>query len=133
MWLGEQISERGIGNGMSLIIFVGIVVGLPRAIDDLCHQGENRRLGAFHRACADLAYRRDDRRRGVHRLRGGRAAAHSRAIRQARHRSQSHGRAIFLPAFAREFRRRDSADFREFAAGLSGNRRVGLQASRWAF
>src|SRR6266849_7321510 len=30
MWLGEQISERGIGNGMSLIIFVGIVVGLPR-------------------------------------------------------------------------------------------------------
>ena len=28
MWLGEQISERGIGNGMSLIIFVGIVVGL---------------------------------------------------------------------------------------------------------
>src|SRR5437763_9017780 len=35
MWLGEQISERGIGNGMSLIIFVGIVVGLPRAISDL--------------------------------------------------------------------------------------------------
>jgi preprotein translocase subunit SecY len=32
MWLGEQISERGIGNGMSLIIFVGIVVGLPRGI-----------------------------------------------------------------------------------------------------
>ena len=35
MWLGEQISERGIGNGMSLIIFVGIVVGLPRAVRDL--------------------------------------------------------------------------------------------------
>src|SRR6201984_904729 len=35
MWLGEQISERGIGNGMSLIIFVGIVVGLPRAVNDL--------------------------------------------------------------------------------------------------
>src|SRR5215831_17569159 len=35
MWLGEQISERGIGNGMSLIIFVGIVVGLPRAIANL--------------------------------------------------------------------------------------------------
>jgi preprotein translocase subunit SecY len=30
MWLGEQITERGIGNGMSLIIFAGIVVGLPR-------------------------------------------------------------------------------------------------------
>ena len=32
MWLGEQITERGIGNGMSLIIFAGIVVGLPAAV-----------------------------------------------------------------------------------------------------
>src|SRR5579862_8832028 len=32
MWLGEQITERGIGNGMSLIIFTGIVVGLPNAV-----------------------------------------------------------------------------------------------------
>jgi preprotein translocase subunit SecY len=32
MWLGEQISERGVGNGISLIIFAGIVVGLPAAI-----------------------------------------------------------------------------------------------------
>ena len=35
MWLGEQITERGIGNGMSLLIFTGIVVGLPRAIDNI--------------------------------------------------------------------------------------------------
>src|SRR5260370_6009607 len=35
MWLGEQINERGIGNGMSLIIFVGLVGGLPRAGFDL--------------------------------------------------------------------------------------------------
>jgi len=35
MWLGEQITSRGIGNGMSLLIFAGIVVGLPRAIGDL--------------------------------------------------------------------------------------------------
>jgi preprotein translocase subunit SecY len=35
MWLGEQISERGIGNGMSLIIFTGIVVGLPGAIANI--------------------------------------------------------------------------------------------------
>ena len=34
MWLGEQISERGVGNGISLIIFSGIVVGLPSAIFD---------------------------------------------------------------------------------------------------
>ena len=32
MWLGEQISERGIGNGISLIIFAGIVASLPRAV-----------------------------------------------------------------------------------------------------
>ena len=35
MWLGEQITERGIGNGMSLIIFVGIIVGLPAAIESI--------------------------------------------------------------------------------------------------
>jgi len=35
MWLGEQITDRGIGNGMSLIIFVGIVVGLPGAITNI--------------------------------------------------------------------------------------------------
>jgi preprotein translocase subunit SecY len=34
MWLGEQITERGVGNGISLIIFAGIVVGLPGAIID---------------------------------------------------------------------------------------------------
>ena len=35
MWLGEQISDRGIGNGMSLIIFAGIVVGLPHATAEI--------------------------------------------------------------------------------------------------
>ncbi len=32
MWLGEQMSEKGIGNGISLIIFAGIVVGIPKAL-----------------------------------------------------------------------------------------------------
>ncbi|CAD5199053.1 Protein translocase subunit SecY [Pseudomonas sp. FEN] len=32
MWLGEQITERGVGNGISMLIFSGIVAGLPRAI-----------------------------------------------------------------------------------------------------
>jgi preprotein translocase subunit SecY len=35
MWLGEQITDRGIGNGMSLLIFSGIVAGLPRGVGDL--------------------------------------------------------------------------------------------------
>jgi len=47
MWLGEQISERGIGNGMSLIIFVGIVVGLPHAIYDLYEKAKTQAWGAF--------------------------------------------------------------------------------------
>jgi preprotein translocase subunit SecY len=45
MWLGEQISERGIGNGMSLIIFVGIVVGLPRGILDLYEKARTQAFG----------------------------------------------------------------------------------------
>jgi preprotein translocase subunit SecY len=35
MWLGEQITERGVGNGMSLIIFAGIVAGLPAAVANI--------------------------------------------------------------------------------------------------
>jgi preprotein translocase subunit SecY len=35
MWIGEQITERGIGNGISLLIFAGIVVGVPNAIQQL--------------------------------------------------------------------------------------------------
>ena len=38
MWLGEQITERGVGNGISLIIFVGIVAGLPAAIGQSLEQ-----------------------------------------------------------------------------------------------
>jgi preprotein translocase subunit SecY len=38
MWLGEQISERGIGNGISLIIFAGIVVDFPRAMQSVVSQ-----------------------------------------------------------------------------------------------
>ena len=45
MWLGEQITERGIGNGMSLLIFTGIVVGLPKGIADLYEKARDQRLG----------------------------------------------------------------------------------------
>jgi len=44
MWLGEQITERGIGNGISLIIFAGIAAGLPRAIGGTL---ELTRTGSF--------------------------------------------------------------------------------------
>ena len=48
MWLGEQITERGIGNGMSLLIFAGIVVGLPRGVADLYQKAQTSRLGSVH-------------------------------------------------------------------------------------
>jgi preprotein translocase subunit SecY len=47
MWLGEQISDRGVGNGMSLIIFAGIVVGLPSAIQDLWQKFSEQQWGAL--------------------------------------------------------------------------------------
>ena len=45
MWLGEQITERGIGNGISIIIFVGIIAGLPSAIGQTAEQA---RQGEIH-------------------------------------------------------------------------------------
>jgi preprotein translocase subunit SecY len=47
MWLGEQITERGIGNGMSLIIFSGIVVGLPHAVIATLEQLSTGQMGLF--------------------------------------------------------------------------------------
>ena len=47
MWLGEQITERGIGNGMSLLIFTGIVVGLPRGIMNLYEKARDSAWGPF--------------------------------------------------------------------------------------
>jgi preprotein translocase subunit SecY len=47
MWLGEQITERGVGNGMSLLIFAGIVVGLPRGVVDLIDKAKNGAWGAL--------------------------------------------------------------------------------------
>lgn len=41
MWLGEQITERGIGNGISLIIFAGIVAGLPSAVGETLNQAKD--------------------------------------------------------------------------------------------
>ena len=47
MWLGEQITERGVGNGMSLIIFAGIVVGLPSAVLATVDQLRTGQMGLF--------------------------------------------------------------------------------------
>ncbi len=49
MWLGEQITDRGVGNGMSLLIFAGIVVGIPRGIADLVDKVRTSAWGSLDR------------------------------------------------------------------------------------
>lgn len=50
MWLGEMITEKGIGNGTSLIIFAGIVSGIPSVLSSMFIAGEGK-LGAFYLFC----------------------------------------------------------------------------------
>jgi preprotein translocase subunit SecY len=47
MWLGEQITDRGIGNGMSLLIFAGIVAGLPRGVMELVQKVQTDAWGSM--------------------------------------------------------------------------------------
>ena len=47
MWLGEQITERGVGNGMSLLIFAGIIVGFPRGILQTFDQMQTGQISLF--------------------------------------------------------------------------------------
>ncbi len=55
MWLGEQITERGIGNGMSLIIFAGIVVNLPAAVLNTLDQLRTGQMGLFRLLILSIA------------------------------------------------------------------------------
>ena len=55
MWLGEQITERGIGNGMSLIIFAGIVVNLPAAVLNTLDQLRTGQMGLFRLLLLSIA------------------------------------------------------------------------------
>jgi preprotein translocase subunit SecY len=47
MWLGEQITDRGIGNGMSLLIFTGIIAGLPSGVAELYRKVQTNQWGSF--------------------------------------------------------------------------------------
>ena len=60
MWIGEQITDRGIGNGISLLIFAGIVAGLPRGVGTIGHMlrdssGQQGQRGAS-RACSSCCW-----------------------------------------------------------------------------
>jgi preprotein translocase subunit SecY len=136
MWLGEQITERGIGNGISLIIFSGIVANLPdAAIEQLFQQisigpeivGLSRSCCWARCRCRDLADRL---------LRAWPATHPGRSTRSGC-RAGACTAATSLPAAAREQRRRDPADLRlsllmfphDQIAGYDPERDVGCRRS----
>ena len=113
MWLGEQITERGIGNGMSLLIFTGIVVGLPKGIEELYTKVATNAWGAFTPVAvviiiagmiavvAFIVFVRTLR------------ASHPGAVCQAHRRPQDDGRTVDASAAQGELRRRDAGHLRQ--------------------
>ena len=94
MWLGEQITERGIGNGISLIIFAGIVARMPTAISNSIRLLRTGEMGIL---VIDWAYRADGGRRRGHHLRGAGAATDPGPVCQA-HRGPTHVRRTKHPS-----------------------------------
>ena len=109
MWLGEQITERGIGNGISLIIFAGIAAGFPQAIAGTL---ELARTGAFSIPFVLLHLRAGRARDRVRRVRRARAAQDPRELREAAGRAQGLRRADLAPAAQAQHGGRDPADLR---------------------
>ena len=124
MWLGEQITERGIGNGMSLLIFAGIVVGLPRGIADLYDKVRTNAWGAFTPCTIAMLLAVMMVGGRIHRLCGTQRTANTGAVCQARGGPPGDGRAVDALAAARQHRRCDAGDFRVFDLDVSADRRL---------
>ena len=119
MWLGELITQRGIGNGISLMIFASIVAGLPNGVSQWWYerrpgvQGDDALPGAA-----------GDRGGGV---RAGGPAPDPRAVRQASGGTADVRRRLHLSAAAREHGRRDPRDLRGLPDGIPAHRRADLR------
>ena len=124
MWLGEQITDRGVGNGMSLLIFAGIVVGLPRGVVDLIEKAKNAAWGAMTFPLMVGLDHLHDRGGGLHRVRGTQRAANSGAIRQTCRRTQGDGRAVDALAVARQRGRRHAGHLRVFDFDFAADHRL---------
>ena len=119
MWLGEQITSRGIGNGISLIIFSGIVANLPHAIAGTLELG---REGALSTALILLVAVVAIARHRLHRLRRARPAPAAHPVSEAPGR-QPHVPGRFLaPAAEAQHLGRHPADLRVVAAAPAGRR-----------
>ncbi len=121
MWLGEQITERGIGNGMSLIIFAGIVVGLPSAIGELYIKVNTNEWSVL---TLIILFFRDDRRHRLYRSGRTRTATHHGSVREAGRRTPRHGWPIDAPSAEGQHRRRDPGDFRIVDSDVSADVRA---------
>ena len=124
MWLGEQITERGIGNGMSLIIFAGIVVGLPRAVIATFEQMRTGQMGLIRvlllMVLMVVVVARDH-------LRRARAPARDGAVRQARGRAADVRRVEHAHPAEGEHRRRHPGHLRLVDPGVPGDDRGDVQ------
>ena len=129
MWLGEQITERGIGNGISLIIFAGIVAALPVARSTTTVAVRPRGRAVALRRCSVIVAVHGRRRRGHH-LHRARPAPHPGAVRQARRRPAHVRRPELAPAAQGQHRRRDPADLRLVAPDLPGDHRAASSSTR---
>ena len=109
MWLGEQITERGLGNGISIIIFAGIAAGLPNAIGGTL---ELVRTGAMHPLAALLIVVLVVGGDGVRRVRRARPAQDPGELRQAPGRATRSTAARLAPAAQAQHVGRDPADLR---------------------
>ena len=124
MWLGEQITERGIGNGMSLIIYAGIVVGLPSAVITTFDQLRTGQMGLIRLV---LLHRRDGVRHRRHHLRGTGQPSHYRAVREARCRPAHVRRGEHAHSVESEHRRRHPGHLRLVDSGVPGDDRADVR------
>ena len=127
MWLGEQITSRGIGNGSSLIIFAGIVADLPHAIAGTLELG---RQGAISTGLILGVIVMAVARRLLHRVHGARPAAASDQLSEAPGRQPHVRGADLVPAAQAQHLGRHSADLRLLAAAAAGDDRRASRASR---
>ncbi len=127
MWLGEQITERGLGNGISLLIFAGIAAGLPSAIGLHPRAGAHRRVldsaGARHRRAGRRGHR-------VRRVRRACGAQDPGQLREAPGRQQGLPGAELAPAAEAEHGRRDPADLRLVDHPVPGDARAVVRLGR---
>ena len=127
MWLGEQITERGIGNGMSLLIFAGIVVGLPSAVLTTLDQMRTGQISllriVFLLVMMVVVV-------GSHHLRGARSPAHYGAVRETRHRTASVWRHEHAHPAESQYGRRHPGHLRLVDSGVSGDDRDDVRGGK---